>query len=117
MVTFPADPYVTYLQFISRRLQADESPDIYLAELLHLASLFREIPVKGLACVFIAGLPESVRRLLRAGSQMEVLDQPQILARTRAVVSDDDVGGVQEVCFEARTKNPKTTPGSTVFRL
>ncbi|MPC78693.1 hypothetical protein E2C01_073187 [Portunus trituberculatus] len=40
---------------------------------------------QGLACAFVAGLPEDVRQLLRAGSRMEALNLDQILARARAI--------------------------------
>ncbi|KAK4324816.1 hypothetical protein Pmani_004557 [Petrolisthes manimaculis] len=56
---------------------------------------------KGLACAFVAGLPDSVQQLLRAGSRMESLDLEQILTRARAVIRDD-CSSVKEVCLGAR---------------
>ena len=44
---------------------------------------------KVLACAFVAGLPEAVRQLLRASSWMDMLTLEQILARARAIMSDD----------------------------
>ncbi len=63
----------------------------------------------------VAGLPESVRQLLRVGSRMETLDLPQILARARAVVRDDGASGGQEVCLGASTGNPETTLSQRCF--
>ncbi|MPC63075.1 hypothetical protein E2C01_057167 [Portunus trituberculatus] len=117
LAAFAMDPYIANEQFISRKLQAGESPDVFLAELRRLASLFGGMSEKGLACAFVAGLPESIRGLLRAGSRMETLDLPQILARTRAVVHDDGAGGVREVCLGARGGNPETLSGSKVLHL
>lgn len=115
IAAFAVDPYIAYEQFISRKLQAGESPDVFLAELRRLASLFGGMSEKGLACAFIAGLPESIRRLLRAGSRMETLDLPQILARTRAVVHDEGAGGVHDVCLGARAGSPETGPDQRCF--
>lgn len=66
LAAFVVDPYVAYEQFINRKLHLGELPDMYLADLRHLASLFSRI-------TFVARLPD-VRQLLRAGSQVEALD-------------------------------------------
>lgn len=89
LAAFAVDPYVAYDQFINRRLCTGESPDVYLADLRRLATLFGGVPDKALTCAFVAGLPEEVRQLLRAGSRMEALDLTQILARARAVIRED----------------------------
>ena len=94
LAAFTMDPYIAYKQFIGQKLQAGESPDVFLAELRRLVSLFGGMPEKGLAYAFVAGLLESVWQLLRAGSRMETLDLPQILAQARAIVHDDGAGGV-----------------------
>ena len=100
LAAFAVDPYVAYEQFIGRKLQAGESPDIFLAELRHLASLFGGMPEKGLACAFVLLISQKA-----SGSHMETLDLPQILAQAKAVVRDDGAGGVQEVCLGARTES------------
>ena len=74
LAAFAVDPYEAYELFIARRLRAGESPDVYLAELRRLVSLFGGMTDKALACAFVTGLPGSVRQLLRAGSRMEALD-------------------------------------------
>lgn len=112
LAAFAVDPYEAYEQFVSRKLQANESPNVFLAE-LRLASLFGGMSEKGLTCAFVAGLPESVRQLLRAGSRMESLDLSQILTRGRAVIRDNISSGVQEVCFGAKDS---TTGGDTSQR-
>lgn len=75
-----------YEQFVPRKLHSGESLDVFLAELWWLASLFGKVTDEGLACAFMAGHPENVHQLLRAGSQMETLDLGQILVRARAVI-------------------------------
>ena len=72
---FAVDPFLTYEQFMARKLLRNgEAPDIYLADLRCLASLFGGMTNKGFSCAFVAGQPENVCQLLRAGSRMEALD-------------------------------------------
>ncbi|MPC49068.1 hypothetical protein E2C01_042859 [Portunus trituberculatus] len=51
---------------------------------------------QGLACAFVAGLPEDVRQLLRAGSHMEALNLDQIIAWARVIVKDEATLGSSE---------------------
>ena len=107
---FVVDPYEAYEQFISRKLRPNEAPDVYLAELRRLASLFGGTTDKALACAFVAGLPDNIRQLLRAGSRMEELTLDQILARARAVLRDDGpLLGTSAASFGVITQ-----PGSVV---
>lgn len=98
---FAIDPFMAYEQFAARKLRNGESPDVFLAELRRLASLFGGMSDKGLASAFMAGLPENVRQLLRAGSRMESLDLSQILTRARAVIKDDCSSGSLDACLGA----------------
>ncbi|KRZ50123.1 hypothetical protein T02_1604 [Trichinella nativa] len=59
LAAFAADTFVAYDQFVSRKLIPDESPDVFLAELRRLATLFGGVSEKPLACAFVAGLPEN----------------------------------------------------------
>ncbi|KAK4329283.1 hypothetical protein Pmani_000317 [Petrolisthes manimaculis] len=101
---FVIDPFMAYEQFAARKLQKGESPDVFLAELRRLASLFGGMSDKGLACAFVVGLPENVRQLLRAGSRLESLDLSQILTRARAVIKDDCSGGPLDACLGAASE-------------
>ena len=105
LATFAADPYMAYDQFVNRRLHAGESPDVYLAELRRLATLFGGMNDKALACAFVFGLPEEVRQLLRAGSRMEALDLDQILTRARAVIKDNTVFVTSEASLGATVRH------------
>ena len=62
---------------------------MFLAELRRLAVPFGGLSDKMLACAFVAGLPDSVRQLLRAGSRMDELPHAHILTRARAVLTDE----------------------------
>lgn len=64
------DRFCAYEQFVARKLGDGESVDVYLADLRRLAAMFGGIPETGLACAFVAGLPDTARRILRAGSRI-----------------------------------------------
>ena len=86
---FALDQFAAYDAFSDRRLRPGESPDVYLSELRRLAALFGGVSDRTLLCAFVAGLPESVRQTVRAGTRAESLDLNSTLARVRAVLSDD----------------------------
>ena len=86
---FAVDSFTAYELFVSRRLHPGETVEVFLAELRRLAVPFGGLSDKALVCAFVAGLPESVRQLLRAGSRMDELPLIQILARARAVMTDE----------------------------
>ena len=86
---FALDQFAAYDAFSDRKLQHGESPDVYLSELRRLAALFGGVSDQTLMCAFVAGLPDSVRQTIRAGTRAESLNLSSTLARVRAVLSDD----------------------------
>ena len=74
---------------MGRRLQPGETVDVFLAELRRLAVPFRGLSGKMLACAFVAGLPDTVKQLLRAGSRMDELPLAHILTRAKAILTDE----------------------------
>ena len=86
---FAVDSFTAYEQFVRRRLQPGKMVDVFLAELRRLAVPFGGLSDKMLACAFVAGLPDTVKQLLRAGSRMDVLRLSHILTRARAVLTDE----------------------------
>ena len=86
---FALDQYAAYEAYAVRRLMPGESADVFLADLRRLAELFGGVPERALACAFVAGLPDSVRQTIRAGSRADGLDLDSVLARARAVLSDE----------------------------
>lgn len=91
---FALDEHAAYESFTNRRLQAGESADVFLAALRRLAALFGGVPDRALVCAFVAGLPDSVRQIIRAGSRAENLCLPDVLARARSVLSDERLAGI-----------------------
>ena len=71
------------------RLQPGETVDVFLAELRRLAVPFGGLSDNMLSCAFVAGLPDTVKQLLRAGSRMDELPLAHILTRARAVLTDE----------------------------
>lgn len=103
---FAMDQYAAYEAFSARRLQAGESADVFLADLRRLVELFGGLPDRALACAFVAGLPDAVRRAVRAGSRAEDLSLAEVLVRARAVLSDERVAAVAT----AVRRRPAVTP-------
>ena len=88
VAAFDDDAFAAYEKFMRRKLNANESPDVFLADLRRLSNLFGGISDQGLGCAFLAGLPEPVRQGLRTGCRVESLQLDQLLARARAVLKD-----------------------------
>lgn len=106
---FALDQYAAYETFAARRLLPGEAADVFLADLRRLATLFGGLPDRALACAFVAGLPDTVRQTIRAGSKAEGLDLTTILARTRAVLSDERVSAaavLRQVAAPASDQRP-----------
>lgn len=86
---FGTDAFSAYEAFAARRLEPNETVDVYLAALKKLANSFGGIPDKALSCAFVAGLPENARHTLRAASRMEALTLEQLLSRARAIMAEE----------------------------
>ncbi|KFD52624.1 hypothetical protein M513_06471 [Trichuris suis] len=89
LAAFEVDQFIAYEQFITRRLNPGELPDVFLADLQRLASLFGGVSERQLSCAFVTGLPDDVRRLLRAGSRIEEFSLAQLVTRARAVLTNN----------------------------
>lgn len=107
---FALDQYAAYEAFATRRLRPGESADVYLAELRRLSTLFGGVPERALACAFVTGLPDDIRRTVRAGCRAEDLDLVSVLARARAVLSDESVAaGVAAGAVVTQARGQPTT--------
>ena len=107
---FAMDPLAAYDAYASRRLQPGESADVYLADLRRLATLYGGVSEKALACAFIAGLPDTVRSAIRAGTRAEALDLASILTRARAVLSDERTSTVAAATRERADGTSRRKP-------
>lgn len=107
---FALDEHAAYEAFSARRLRPGESADVFLADLRRLATLFGGMPERGLRCAFVAGLPEVVRRTLRAGSRAEGLDLDSVLTRARALLSDERVTASAAAVRRDQSASPSQQP-------
>ena len=87
---FAVDRYEAYEQFERRKLRHGEAVDVFVSELRRLAGLFGGMPDGSLACAFVAKLPESARRALRAGTRIEDMTLSQLISRARSVLADEE---------------------------
>lgn len=95
------------------KLKDGEPVDVYLAHLRRLAELFGGMTDTGLRCDFVAGLPESARHTLRAGSWIESMDINQLLHLARAVLVDDGRGtGMSTYLSYVRKHSASSLPGA-----
>uniref|UniRef100_A0A5S6Q120 CCHC-type domain-containing protein n=1 Tax=Trichuris muris TaxID=70415 RepID=A0A5S6Q120_TRIMR len=108
LAAFALDRFIAYKQFMARKLDFGESPDVFLADLRRLATLAGGISDGFLCCAFVAGLPKHIQDVLRAGVRMDDLPIGQLLARARAdmahetVVCERDTGLAAEVQASVR---------------
>ncbi|KHJ43408.1 zinc knuckle [Trichuris suis] len=118
LAAFEVDQFIAYEQFITRRLNPGELPDVFLADLQRLASLFGGVSERQLSCAFVTGLPDDVRRLLRAGSRIEEFSLAQLVTRARAVLTNNpfisklDAG----LAIGEPRMIPKSTPRNVAIR-
>lgn len=88
-IAFATDPFIAYDQFVARRLNSSEFVDVYIADLRRLSTLKGGLSDRGLACAFVAALPEDKGCLFRASSRMDTLDVNHLSEQTRAILNDD----------------------------
>ena len=85
-----SDPFVAFATNVSRRLCPRETVDEYLGDLQDLARLIEvNTSDRWLSCAFVSGLPGPVRRQLYGSSRMEHMTLEQILARARALMTEE----------------------------
>ena len=90
LLTFAPDPFVAFDTFVLRRLRPEETVDEYLGDLQDLVYLIEEnTSDRWLGCAFVSGLPGPVRRQLRGSSWIEHMTLEQILARDRALMTEE----------------------------
>ena len=89
-MAFAADPFVAFDTFVSRRLRPGETVDEYLGDQQDLARLIEEnTSDRWFSCAFVSGLPGPVRRQFRGSSRMEHMTLEQILARAKALMTEE----------------------------
>lgn len=113
---FAADSFLAYEQFVARKLQPGETVDVFLAELRKLATSLGGLSDKVLSCALVAGLPDAVRQLLRASCRMDTLTVEQLLARARAIMSEEsDVAAAARPDVTSSRRPTGATSGPVCF--
>lgn len=84
---FTADVFVTYEDFISRKLGSNESVDNFVAQLKTMANtICEDISENLVKCAFINGLPLNIKNQLKACCMLEELDLSQVVGKARLLV-------------------------------
>ena len=81
--------------------------DVFVTELRRLSSLFGGMTDSGLACAYVAKLPETTHRVLRAGSRVESRTLAELLSQARVVLADEE-----ETAIAAATGAAVRTPAA-----
>ena len=90
LIAFAPDPFAAFNTFVSCHLRPGETVDEYLGDLQDLARLTKENTSDWwLSCAFVSGRPSPVRRQLRGSSRIEHMTLEQILARARALMTEE----------------------------
>ena len=90
LMAFVPDSSVAFDIFVSYRLCPGETVYKYLGDLQDLACLIKEnTSDRRFRRTFVSGLPSPVRQQLRGSSRMEHMTQEQILARARALMTEE----------------------------
>ena len=110
---FALDKFTAYERFMDRRLYAGESVDVYVAELQQLATLFGGMSEEGLSCAFVAGLPNAVKQVLKAGARVDSLSLSELADRARAVLREESDAAAMLAC----TRRPVAPPSGRGGRL
>ena len=94
VAAFSPDQLQAYEEFIARRLNGGESTDVFLADLKRLSGLISNASnEEWTKCAFVAGLPEDVKRQLRAACSLAKMDLHEVAAKARVLVRPS------ETCF------------------
>ena len=90
LVAFAPNSFVAFDTFVSCHLRSGETMDEYLGDLQDLARLIEEnTSDRWLSCAFMSGLPGPVRQQLRGSSRMKHMTQEKILAKARALMTEE----------------------------
>jgi hypothetical protein len=87
-LAFSADPLKAYTEFVARRLQPGEQPDVFLADLRRLALLVATQPSEEwIRSAFVFGLPVNVQQQVMACCTLGKMTLSDIAEKARALVA------------------------------
>ena len=105
-LAFSCDSTVAYEELIQRRLKVGEAVDVYLADINRLATIVdAAMPENLVKCAFIAGMPDEVKKQLRAACKLGTMKLVDVVDRARSLVGSENA-----VCMVAavRSGGPRT---------
>lgn len=109
MAAFAPDKFTAYEQFEARILRPGETVDVYLADLRKLSVLFGGVPDSAMACVFVQGLPDPVKSLLRSSARADDMSLEELLARARAIIKDETAEREPVVAAVQPSQTPRSS--------
>ena len=116
---FEADAFSAYEQLHGRRLGHGEPVDAYLADVRRLAGLAGGMTEKAVCSVFVFGLPDHVRRILRTNSRMSDMSISELLECARAILADEAAhaaGAREPAPYEGRPRPIRQGPSTDISR-
>lgn len=90
-LAFSVDQFSAYEELVSRKLSAGESADVYLSDLNRLSGLISKSKKDDWTrCAFVAGLPEDIKRQLRASCSVGTMDIQELVEKTRNLLKSNE---------------------------
>ena len=89
LAAYEVNPFKAYAQFKDMKLTADERVDEYLATLKRLSRVMGGVSNAVMLCAFVEGLPERVKRALRALVSVEQSTLEEVLVKARSLMMEE----------------------------
>ena len=107
LVAYEVNPFLAWAQFKDRKLTAGESVDEYLAALKRKSRVMGGVSNMVMLCAFVEGLPDRVRKALRALISVEQTSVEEAVIKARTLIMDEPEG----VCAAAMSGGPQRQQG------
>jgi len=93
LAAFSSDKFRAYEELMARRLQPGESVDVYHSDLNRIAGLVSVAGQNDLVkCAFVTGLPEVIRRQIRAACLLDKMTMSEVVEKARALMCCHEMG-------------------------
>lgn len=86
---FAKDRYRTYEDLTHRKLEKNETPDVYLADIRHMLQLIGDTESPNLLkCCVVAGLPESIKVQIKGSCNLDHMTIEGLMEKIRSLVNE-----------------------------